>query len=127
MIDSATGRLGAARYVVLTSFRRDGTSVPTAVWIAPLDGGLGVWTTAGSGKVKRIRRDGHVELAESDSRGRPLGPAVTGTARVLDEAGTAQVLTAIRRKYGLVGRVLTTFSRLRRGTAGTAGLTITLN
>ncbi|NMH90408.1 PPOX class F420-dependent oxidoreductase [Pseudonocardia bannensis] len=125
-MDSATDRLGAARYVVLTTFRRDGTPVPTAVWVAPLEDGLGVWTATGSGKVKRIRHDGRVELAESDSRGRPLGPAVAGTARVLDEAGTRRVLTAIRRKYGIVGQVLTALSRLRRGTAGTAGLAITL-
>ncbi|NMI00840.1 PPOX class F420-dependent oxidoreductase [Pseudonocardia acidicola] len=121
-----TARLGAARYAVLTTFRRDGAPVPTAVWVAPIDGAIGVWTTTDSGKVKRIRRDGHIELAESDSRGRPLGPAVAGTARVLDRAGTEQVLAAIRRKYGLLGRLLTTLSGWRRGKAGTTGLAVTL-
>ncbi|QJY47652.1 PPOX class F420-dependent oxidoreductase [Pseudonocardia broussonetiae] len=117
--------LADAQFVQLTTFRRDGTGVPTAVWVVPLPGGeLGVWTPSGSGKVKRIRRSGDVTLAVCDRRGTPSGPAVPATARILDAAGVRTVRDAVRRKYGLLGRVLTAISQ-RRG-AGPAGLAITL-
>jgi PPOX class probable F420-dependent enzyme len=115
-----------AEFVLRTTFRRDGRAVGTAVWVAPLDDGLGVWTAADSGKVKRIRRDGAVTVAVCDRRGAPSGTAVPGRARVLDAAGTARVRAAVVAKYGLVGRVLTALSRWRRGSAGTVGLAITL-
>lgn len=126
MSPTAGEHLADAQFVLLTTFRKDGRAVPTAVWVAPLPGGLGVWTGADSGKVKRVRRDGTVTLAVCDRRGRPTGPAVEGTARVLDAEGTAQVRAAVRRKYGLLGKALTTISRLRRGAAGAAGIAITL-
>jgi uncharacterized protein len=79
---------------------------------------------AGSGKVKRIRRDGTVTLAVCDRRGNPTGPPVDGTARVLDAEGTARVRAAVRQKYGLLGKALTTISQLRRGAAGAVGIAI---
>jgi PPOX class probable F420-dependent enzyme len=119
--------LADAQFVQLTTFRRDGTAVPTAVWVAPVDGALGVWTPASSGKVKRIRRSGAVTLAECDRRGTPLGAAVPGTATLLDAAGTRRVRDAVRRKYGLLGRVLTTISELRRRHGGAIGVSIVLD
>lgn len=117
--------LADSQFALLTTFRRDGTGVPTAVWVVPLDGGeIGVWTQAGTGKVKRVRRSGEVTVAACDRRGTPQGPAVPGTARILDDAGIRRVRDAVRRKYGLLGRVLTAITQ-RRG-AGPAGLAITL-
>lgn len=119
--------LGAAQFVLLTTFRRDGRAVGTAVWVAPVADGLGVWTVADSGKVKRIRGNPAVTVAECDRRGTPRGPAATGRAEVLDAAGTARVRAAVAAKYGLLGRVLTTLSRWRRGPAGTVGLAVVLD
>ena len=120
---TATG-LAGEQYVLLTTFRRDGRAVPTPVWVAAYDGGLGVWTVADSGKVKRARRDGHVTIAACDRRGRPTGPVVDATATVLDAAGTAAVRAAVRRKYGVVGWIAVTASGLRRGRDGVAGIAI---
>lgn len=120
-------QLADAQFVSLTTFRRDGTGVPTPVWVAAGPDGLGVWTVADSGKVKRIRRDGTVTLAVCDRRGTVTGPALPGHARVLDADGTARVRVAVRRKYGLLGKALTTLSALRRGGAGSIGLAITLS
>ncbi|GAA3240064.1 PPOX class F420-dependent oxidoreductase [Pseudonocardia petroleophila] len=122
---TAPTSLADAKFVQLTTFRRDGTGVPTPVWVVPLDGGaIGVWTMEGTGKVKRARRSGEVTLAVCDRRGNVGGPAVPGTARVLDETGLRTVRDAVRRKYGLLGRILTTVTA-RRG-AGPAALSITL-
>lgn len=121
-----TTDLADAQFVLLTTFRKDGSGVPTPVWVAAVPDGLGVWTAAATGKVKRIRRDGTVTLAACDRRGNPTGPAVDGTARVLDADGTARVRAAVRRKYGLLGKILTTVNRLRRGASGAVGIAITL-
>lgn len=116
--------LADAQFVQLTTFRRDGTAVPTPVWVAPFDGALAVWAAASSGKVRRIRRNGAVTVAECDRRGAPLGEPVAGTAVLLDAAGSRRVRGAVRRKYGLLGLLLTTLLPLRG--RGEAGVSITL-
>jgi PPOX class probable F420-dependent enzyme len=117
-------RLGDATYVLLTTFRRDGTAVPTPVWVAPDAGALLVWTAANSGKVKRIRHDATVSVAPCTARGRPTGPAVAARATVED--GSAAV-AAIKRKYRVQGRLYIWLSQLRRGTAGTVSVRIVLS
>lgn len=121
-------RLAAGNYLLLTTFRRSGTAVPTPVWAAREGAELFVWTAAESGKVKRIRNGGAVELRECDLRGNPKGPdAVPGTARLLDEAATEHVRDLIKAKYGVLGRITLFGSRLRRGRTGTIGIAITLD
>ena len=127
MTGSTIENLADEQFVLLTTFRRDGRAVPTPVWVVPLDGGLGIWTPGASGKVKRIRRSGAVTLAPCDRRGAPLGDAVPGTARLLDEAGTRRVRAAVRTKYGLLGRVLTTVERLRRRAPGPVGIAVAVD
>jgi uncharacterized protein len=118
-------RLAEAQYLLLTTFRRDGTPVPTAVWAAALDDGrLGVWTRTDSGKVKRIRRSSTVEIAECDRRGKPVGPAVPAAAELLDGEGTRRVRRAVAHKYGLTGRIAVGSSRLFRGDRGSTGLAV---
>ncbi|WP_431874346.1 PPOX class F420-dependent oxidoreductase [Amycolatopsis sacchari] len=107
-------RLMAEKYVLITTYRKDGTPVATPVWAAPYHGELAVWTERKSGKVKRIRRDGTVRLQACDVRGRKThGPEFTGHARVLDDADITPVRRALERKYGFVARVALLYSRLR--------------
>jgi PPOX class probable F420-dependent enzyme len=118
--------LGAAPYVLLTTYRKDGRAVPTPLWVVGDGDGIAVWTVRDSGKVKRVRRDGTVLVGPCDVRGRLTGPEVPGQASILDAAGTARVRTLLKRKYGLMGRLTLWGSRLRRGTNGTVGIRITL-
>ncbi len=107
-------RLGAARHVALTTFRADGTAVPTCVWISREGDTLYVLTHAGSGKVKRIRRNPGVEIAPSDGRGRPQGGASTATAEVADDEDSIKRATAlIRRRYGIQYPLLRSLMGLR--------------
>ena len=40
--------LTVEKYMLLTTFRRDGTAVSTPVWVVGLDDGtVGVWTSSG--------------------------------------------------------------------------------
>ncbi|MFD6230465.1 PPOX class F420-dependent oxidoreductase [Streptomyces sp. NPDC060232] len=93
--------LGNARYVSLTTFRKDGTPVATPVWAVADGGELYVWTRSDSWKVKRIRNDGRVTLAACDVRGRVEegAPVVEGRARLLDEEGLRRVRKLMSRKY----------------------------
>jgi uncharacterized protein len=95
---------GTRRYVSLTTFRKTGVGVATAVWVAPVDDALVVLTGAGTGKAKRLRRDPRVELRESDVRGRvrPGVPVVHGVAELVEDADEQERLLAVhRRKYGV--------------------------
>ncbi|RZU72644.1 hypothetical protein EV384_1016 [Micromonospora kangleipakensis] len=120
-------RLAAEKYVLLTTFRKDGRAVSTPVWAVRDGDALAVWTASDSGKVKRIRHDGRVTVAPCDVRGNPRGEAVPGHATICDLAGTRRVRDLVKGKYRLLGRLGLLGSRLRRGERGSVGLRITLD
>ncbi|WP_317446851.1 PPOX class F420-dependent oxidoreductase [Streptomyces collinus] len=126
MDDTLRDRLGSGKYLLVTSYRKDGTPVATPVWVVPDGDGLGVWTTTDSWKVKRIRRRADVLVGPCDVRGRPTGDQVPATAEIADAATTARYRTLIARKYGIVGRLTLLGSRVRRGPDGTVGITVKL-
>ncbi|MEV1331844.1 PPOX class F420-dependent oxidoreductase [Micromonospora costi] len=119
-------RLSAEKYLLLTTFRRDGRAVPTPVWAVRDGDGLAVWTAADSGKVKRIRNNGEVTVAPCDVRGRPHGAPVPARAALYDLAGSRRIRGLIKHKYRVFGRLTLLGSRLRRGEGGTVGIRITL-
>lgn len=123
--DASVAAVGAAQYVQLITFRKDGTGVPTPVWAVPEGDALLVWTTADAWKVRRVRRDPWVSVQACDARGRKLhGPIAYGRAEIVTGADADAVRAAIVRKYGLMGRLTILGSRLRRGNDGTVGLRI---
>jgi PPOX class probable F420-dependent enzyme len=124
---STLQELGDASYALVTTFRKDGRAVPTPVWIVPFDGAVAFWTVASAGKVKRIRRDQRVTMATCDIRGRNAGPAVNGTAEILDNAASDRVRAAISAKYGIMGWLNVVGSRLRRGRHGSLGIKVILS
>ncbi|MFJ8911829.1 PPOX class F420-dependent oxidoreductase [Amycolatopsis sp. NPDC102389] len=118
-------RIAAEKYVVLTTFRKNGTPVPTPVWAAGDGGELVIWSERKAGKVKRIRNSGRVELQACDFRGaKTHGDVVAGEARLLDLDETERVRKVIARKYGITGRVTMFFSRLRGPKDRTVGIAI---
>jgi PPOX class probable F420-dependent enzyme len=107
--------LADARFVSLTTFRRSGEPVSTPVWVGRDGEGLVVLTPAGSGKVKRLRRDPRVELAPCGRFGKvddgvePLA----GTAQVRESAADVERARAtIRRTYPIESRVVLGIERL---------------
>ncbi len=114
--------LADEKYVALTTYRRNGESSSTPVWIADLgDGTLGFTTPSSSLKVTRLGNDNRVLVQPSDNRGRPTAgtTAVAGTATVTT-ADFDRVRSAIKAKYGwqvglitVIGRVAKLFGRNR--------------
>src|SRR2546426_4135284 len=96
---SEVERLTGGKYVLVTTFRKSGAPVATPVWVVRDGDQVVVWTPVGTGKVKRIRNNGSVELAECDFRGNPSGAMVKGTARILDEDGSERARRLIKKKY----------------------------
>jgi len=112
-----------AKYLLLTTFTKDGRPKPTPIWAAPDGDRLLVITEEGSWKVKRIRNTPRVTLAVCDMRGNPKSEAIDATATVLDKSQTGRVYDAIGKRYGLLGRVFNLFSKyVRNGMQSNVGL-----
>ncbi|HKI97940.1 MAG TPA: PPOX class F420-dependent oxidoreductase [bacterium] len=107
--------LGAARYLALTTFRRDGRDVTTPVWPVGMNGRLYVGTTRNTGKFKRLRHNDHVRFAPCNANGsRILGEWHEGRAHVVEDAALRRdYLRALRRKYTWAYYLIMLIYRLR--------------
>jgi PPOX class probable F420-dependent enzyme len=113
------------RYMNLTTFRKSGQAVTSPVWFAQEGDTLYVYTGAASGKVKRIRNSGAVEVGPSSATGKPLGPSVAARARILGPDEAARADTLISTRYGWQKRVAMLLNRLRRNIGPPIYLAIT--
>lgn len=88
-----------AKYLLLTTFTKDGSPKPTPIWGVPDGDRLLVITDRVSWKVKRIRNTPRVTIADSHALGKPKGPAVEATARVLPDSETRAVYGKVLHRY----------------------------
>jgi PPOX class probable F420-dependent enzyme len=94
------------KYILLTTFRKNGTAVPTPVWFAQDkddkdkdNDKLYVKTRADAGKTKRIRNHPQVRVAPCNIRGKVTGPDFSASARILPPQDWPRARQAINRKY----------------------------
>ena len=99
------GHLEGHRHCLLVTFRRSGEPVPTPVWFGLVDGKVYARSEERVGKVKRIRANPHVLVAPCDNRGKPLGPAAEGRARIVSKDEEEQAEHAIQANFGLGRRM----------------------
>jgi uncharacterized protein len=127
--------LADEKYMLLTTFRRDGRAVATPVWVVPLDAGeVGFWTSSGSGKAKRLTHTSRVTVQPCDGRGRPKQGSAPVDARARLVAGPE--LEVIRErvvaKYGVMTKVANVLGTLlqmlkrKRIPYGDRGVIVTL-
>lgn len=108
-------RFVTQRNVLMTTYRRDGTPVGTPVHIAVVGNVAYVRTFDPSGKLKRIRRTPHVEIAPSTLLGRVTGEPMAATVRILDGDDAKLAARALAEKYPfLQGRLIPWYHR-RKG------------
>lgn len=108
--------LADEQYVLLTTTRRSGVAVPTAVWVARDGDSLLVTTAAKAGKVKRVRHTPSVTLQACDRMGNPHdGSAVVAAcATVHDDAESRERLeAALSKKYGAQYAAIRAMQKLR--------------
>ncbi|MGV8970013.1 MAG: PPOX class F420-dependent oxidoreductase [Microbacteriaceae bacterium] len=109
--------LASAKYVSLTTFRKTGDRVDTAVWFAVSGDSLVVTTAREAGKIKRIRHTSAVELRECTARGQVVddAPIVLATATIEDsDKARAELKSALSQKYGFMYAMLTFTEKFSR-------------
>ncbi len=105
------------RYVLLTTFRRDGTPVATPVWWVSLqDGSFGFSTSSASGKAKRLAHTQRVTVQPCDRRGvvKPGTKPSDALGRLVTGAELAAIRERLMAKYGVMVRVISLFERIAR-------------
>ncbi len=112
---STLDRLTHQRTTRLTTYRRDGTPVGTAVNIV-VEGDRAyfrTWDTAW--KLRRIRNNPEVEFALSTTRGRPTAPAIVARATVLEGEESSRAGRLLASKYPALHRLLVPLVHRLRG------------
>lgn len=101
--------LAEERHVSLTTYRRSGRPVPTALWFVLHEGALYARTLAHSGKVKRLRNRPDVEVAACTASGAITGPAIEASARILADSDPLVAVAdqLLDERYGEARRSLT--------------------
>jgi uncharacterized protein len=100
---SAVTELDEARYISLTTFKRDGSPVSSAVWITGAAGSYVFTTGDKAWKTKRLLRNPSVHVEVCDMRGRVKSEATrfVGTGQVDGSArAVAAAELALAAKYG---------------------------
>ena len=88
-----------SKYLLLTTFTKDGRPKPTAVWGVPESDKLLIITDAGSWKTKRINNTPRVLIQECGIFGAVKGEPVEAVARNLPADDTRPVFDKIIRRY----------------------------
>ena len=105
------------QYMNIETFRKNGQGVKTPVWFARDGETLRVWTESGSGKAKRIRRDGRVRIAPSTGSGQPLGEWMDAHAIPDDSPeSVSHVVKLLKKKYGLTFSLFSLPGKMRSAT-----------
>ena len=87
------------RYLNLESFRKNGAAVRTPLWFAQDGETIFVYSTADSGKAKRIRRDVAVRIAACNMRGTVSGDWIAARAAPVTGAEYDRGMMLLDRKY----------------------------
>ncbi len=131
--ETAAMALADAKYLALTTFKKDGTPRLVPVW--PVDAGegrVGFITSSETWKVRRIANDARVELQPSDARGRVKENTepISGTAQVVDGADFDAMNVRVGAKYGFQLKLINLFHSLpgrRTGHSNDRAVIVTLD
>ena len=107
------------KYLSLETFRNNGESMKTPVWFVQEGETMYVLTVANSGKVKRIRNNGCVNVTPCKMDGTPTGTWTLANAReITDPEVYKKVDRLLDKKYGLMKKMFSPGSS-RQGRRGT--------
>ena len=98
--------LARRRTGLLTTYKRDGTGVPTPVTIAVDGDHAYVRTWDRAWKAKRMRNNPAVLMAPSTVRGRATGPAIGARSRLLDGEEARRAARALARRQPILQGLL---------------------
>ena len=107
--------LDRARYVLLTTFKRDGSPVSSPVWITGSGGTYEFTTGERAWKTRRLRADPRVRVQACSMRGRvkPGSTEYAGSGEMLaDAADVGRTEHTLSAKYGWQFRATKVVDRL---------------
>jgi PPOX class probable F420-dependent enzyme len=94
------------QYLNLETFRRNGEGVKTPVWFVQDGQTLYVSTMAHSGKIKRVRNNGRVNVAACKMNGKVTGSWVPAQAREMYDTEICEKANRmLEKKYGLMKKL----------------------
>jgi len=110
------------KYLSLETFKKSGEGVKTPVWFAAdpaadLSGDgarLYIYTIGNTGKVKRIRNNGHVKIAPCTVKGVPLGEWADAKAEIVTGEVASQAMKLLNKKYFPLKQILGFFALFSR-------------
>jgi PPOX class probable F420-dependent enzyme len=110
------------KYISLETFKKNGEGVKTPVWFAadPAsdlagDGArLYIYTIGNTGKVKRVRNNGHVKIAPCTIKGDPLGDWADANAEIVTGEIASQAMKLLNKKYFPLKQILGFFALFSR-------------
>jgi uncharacterized protein len=119
MADARFASLQGQKYLNLETFRKNGQGVRTPVWFAgepeqSLPEKLYVYSTSDSGKAKRIRNNGRVQVAPCDMRGKLLGKWIEARAEIVTGEEADHGMKLLNKKYFPWRQLLDFFSFFSR-------------
>jgi PPOX class probable F420-dependent enzyme len=119
MAETRFAPLQAQKYINLETFRKNGQGVHTPVWFAaePEQGPpekLYAYSTADSGKAKRLRNNSRVRVAPCDVRGKLLGDWIEAVATTVSGEEAAHGMRLLNKKYFPWRQILGFFSMFSR-------------
>jgi PPOX class probable F420-dependent enzyme len=109
------------KYVLFTTFRRDGRAVATPVWSVPIDGAsFAFYTSSATGKAKRLAHTARVTVQPCDMRGRPAPGTdpVAASARLVSGEELAAIRARADEKYGFATTLVRWVDLVRHGLRG---------
>jgi PPOX class probable F420-dependent enzyme len=107
--------LAKTPYMRLTTFRRDGRGVATAVHVVCSGEQVFFRTWDVSGKAKRLRHTPRVEVAPCTIRGRPVGAPIEAEARLLVGAESDHAAALLSSRHPILHGHLIPWYHRRRG------------
>ena len=119
MADTRFASLQGHKYINLETFRKNAQGVRTPVWFAaePEDGTpekLYVYSTANSGKAKRIRNNPRVRVAPCDMRGKLSGEWIDARTEIVTGEEAEHGMKLLNKKYFPWRQLLGFFSLFSR-------------
>ncbi|HWW17402.1 MAG TPA: PPOX class F420-dependent oxidoreductase [Candidatus Saccharimonadales bacterium] len=119
MAETRFAPLQGQKYINLETFRKNGQGVRTPVWFAgePEQGPpekLYAYSTADSGKAKRIRNNPRVRVAPCTASGKLLGKWIDAVAEIVMGAEAEHGMKLLNKKYFPWRQLLGFFSLFSR-------------
>ncbi|EFC79197.1 PPOX class F420-dependent oxidoreductase [Parafrankia sp. EUN1f] len=102
-----------AKYLALTTFRKDGRPVSTPVWFVVNGAELLVLTDESSGKARRLRGSPRATVAPCDARGRASEGPIEVMAEIVPER-TGATRAMVKRRYRLAAPLVAATSKVVR-------------